>query len=165
VSRSFRGLSRLRSDLSVGIGTGFATCFSRASIPVEWRELWPIIRFFWVASITAACRGCGNSDAAELAKARENCDSLGIWGPALPAADAPQGTVVVQTNCRVWLRLSTALATKARLIAGRAGSAALRQHSKRANRRLDLSQFKNRDQLLPFVGQRPLRLSRHRKQP
>jgi hypothetical protein len=36
-----------------------------------------------------------------------------------------------------------------------AGPAALRQHSNGANRRLDLSQFKNRDQLLQFVGQRP----------
>lgn len=58
---------------------GFASGnFSRASIAVESRVMYPMSRSFCVASISATCIRCGNSPAENSTKAREKVDSCGM---------------------------------------------------------------------------------------
>ena len=66
----FLGRPRLRLGWTGAAAAGALSGFSQASISVESREMWPAKRSFCVASISAACRRCGNSEAAKPAKAR-----------------------------------------------------------------------------------------------
>src|ERR1035438_6657877 len=56
---------------------GFGAAFSRASIALPSRRMWPTSRSDWVRWMSAACTRWANSASANSLKARENTDSSG----------------------------------------------------------------------------------------
>ena len=95
---------------------GLGAAFSRASIALPSRRIWPTSRSDWVRWMSAACTRCANSSRANSLKARENTDSSGTSA----ALSQPHRRRNVGSWARrssrdlVCGRLKTALARKAR---------------------------------------------------
>jgi hypothetical protein len=107
----FFGLPRLRCFFSSADATGTAGGrggFSRASISVASRDMWPISRSFCVASISVACKRWANSVLTNSAKAHANTVSSSISPhPSQPHMRRKEtSTESRSSKCRVVLMLN-----------------------------------------------------------